>query len=339
MGRLRAFFCLLFFWAAHLGTLLALCAAALPRLAPEFSGPQALFLACYRDPYLHSLLPLDDCLLWVRNLSMCAALGTAAASFSFQRRMGRRAFAILPLAALSALCFPLPMGSFEFGGPAEFLRPYLYDGIFYSADGLPSVLGPVLLFVSLCALAASLCQIFEEGSPMKNESWFPLGIPWKQERFLLWTGLLLSAGAGLVLFLCQYLPARRALYGYNGTMGPDGAMVRVLLPGTLVPPFPSLLYGPLLCFLALALSLAGVAVYHFLCHYQGGRSIYRMRLLPQFGELWRRCLSAPALALLLGALRPSLVWLAFLLSEGAACLTALLLYRRTARGRLAGMEE
>jgi len=135
---------------------------------------------------------------------------------------------------------------------------------------------------------------------MKNESWFPLGIPWKQERFLLWTGLLLSAGAGLVLFLCQYLPARRALYGYNGTMGPDGAMVRVLLPGTLVPPFPSLLYGPLLCFLALALSLAGVAVYHFLCHYQGGRSIYRMRLLPQFGELWRRCLSAPALALLLG---------------------------------------
>ena len=54
----------------------------------------------------HSLLPLDDCLLWVRNLSMCAALGTAAASFSFQRRMGRRAFAVLPLAALSALCFP-----------------------------------------------------------------------------------------------------------------------------------------------------------------------------------------------------------------------------------------
>lgn len=45
------------------------------------------------------------------------------------------------------------------------------------------------------------------------------------------------------------------------------------------------------------------------------------------------------LALLLSALRPSLVWLAFLLSEGAACLTALLLYRRTARGRLAGMEE
>ena len=88
---------------------------------------------------------------------MCAALGTAAASFSFQRRMGRRAFAILPLAALSASAFPCPWAPLN--SPAEFLRPYLYDGIFYSADGLPSVLGPVLLFVSLCALAASLCQI------------------------------------------------------------------------------------------------------------------------------------------------------------------------------------
>lgn len=79
---------------------------------------------------------------------------------------------------------------------------------------------------------------------MKNESWFPLGIPWKQERFLLWTGLLLSAGAGLVLFLCQYLPARRALYGYNGTMGPgrrDGA--RVLLPAPWCPPFPACSMG------------------------------------------------------------------------------------------------
>ena len=144
---------------------------------------------------------------------------------------------------------------------------------------------------------------------MKNESWFPLGIPWKQERFLLWTGLLLSAGAGLVLFLCQYLPARRALYGYTGT---------------LVPPFPSLLYGPLLCFLALALSLAGVAVYHFLCHYQGGRSIYRMRLLPQFGELWRRCLSAPALALLLGAA----------LTAAVILLCALCYYHLTPAGHL-----
>ncbi len=127
------------------------CWLSAPPPSPSGTGvlrPQALFLACYRDPYLHSLLPLDDCLLWVRNLSMCAALGTAAASFSAAH--GPPGLRHSALAALSALCFPLPMGSFEFGGPAEFLRPYLYDGIFYSADGLPSVLGPVLL-LSACA--------------------------------------------------------------------------------------------------------------------------------------------------------------------------------------------
>ena len=89
-------------------------------------------------------------------------------------------------------------------------------------------------------------------------------------------------------------------------------------------PFPHLLYGLLLCFLALALSLAGVAVYHFLCHYQGGRSIYRMRLLPQFGELWRRCLSAPALALLLGAA----------LTAAVILLCALCYYHLTPAGHL-----
>ena len=156
---------------------------------------------------------------------------------------------------------------------------------------------------------------------MKNESWFPLGIPWKQERFLLWTGLFLSAGAGLVLFLCQYLPARRALYGYNGTMGPDGAMVGVLLPAPGAPFQPALWAAAL--FSGAGPLTTRVAVYHFLPH-QGGRSIYRMRLLPQFGELWRRCLSAPALALLLGAA----------LTAAVILLCALCYYHLTPAGHL-----
>ncbi len=126
---------------------------------------------------------------------------------------------------------------------------------------------------------------------MKNESWFPLGIPWKQERFLLWTGLLLSAGAGLVLFLCQYLPARRALYGYDGTVGPDGALVRVLLPGTLMPPSPPALWAAAL--FSGAGPLPG----------RGGRLPLSLPLsgrpehlpdaaAPPVRELWRRCLAA-----------------------------------------------
>ena len=50
-------------------------------------------------------------------------------------------------------------------------------------------------------------------------------------------------------------------------------------------------------FLVLARCQPAVALGHYLYHYQGGRSIYRMRTLPQRGELARRCLAAPAAAL------------------------------------------
>ena len=89
-----------------------------------------------------------------------------------------------------------------------------------------------------------------------------------------------------------------------------------------------------LCLIALSFVCAGVSV--ILCAALQALGAANSSLVV---SLLRQLVLLFPLALLLGALRPSLVWLAFLLSEGAACLTALLLYRRTARGRLAGMEE
>ena len=65
----------------------------------------------------------------------------------------------------------------------------------------------------------------------------------------------------------------------------------------LMPPFSAFLGGFWSPFLVLALCQPAVALGHYLYHYQGGRSIYRMRTLPQRGELARRCLAAPAAAL------------------------------------------
>lgn len=151
---------------------------------------------------------------------------------------------------------------------------------------------------------------------------FPSASPGSRSGFC-WTGLLLSAGAGLVLFLCQYLPARRALYGYNGTVGPDGAMVRVLLPGTLMPPSPTCSMGCCSVF------------WRWPSPGRGGRLPFSLPLpgrpehlpdaaAPQFGELWRRCLSAPALALLLGAA----------LTAAVILLCALCYYHLTPAGHL-----
>ena len=110
--------CLVFYWGCHLGTVLALCAAALPRLAPEAASPLALFLACWRAPYLHALLPLTDLPLLVRNLLLLAGLGLNTANCAHQSRHGRRAWAWIPLSVAGALFFPMPMADAEWFGSA-----------------------------------------------------------------------------------------------------------------------------------------------------------------------------------------------------------------------------
>ena len=130
--------CLVLYWAAHLATVLALCTAAMPRLAPEAASPLALFLACWRSPYLHALLPLEDVWLWGRNLLLCAALGLGTAAFSHERRHGHRAWGWIPLALGAALLFPLPMGAFPFQGLDPAFLPYLETEVeVYTGSGSP----------------------------------------------------------------------------------------------------------------------------------------------------------------------------------------------------------
>ena len=130
--------CLLFYWAAHLGTVLALGAAAAPHLSERAASPLALFLACWRSPYLHALLPLEDVWLWGRNLLLCAALGLGTAAFSHERRHGHRAWGWIPLALGAALLFPLPMGAFPFQGLDPAFLPYLETEVeVYTGSGSP----------------------------------------------------------------------------------------------------------------------------------------------------------------------------------------------------------
>lgn len=120
---------------------------------------------------------------------------------------------------------------------------------------------------------------------MRTERWYPVGFPWAKERSAQRAGLILACAAALLFFLCQFQPLVYVLY-ISG-LGEEAVM----------PPFPAFLGGFGFPFLVLALCQPAVALAHYLYHYQGGRSIYRMRTLPQRGELGRRCLAAPAAAL------------------------------------------
>ncbi len=59
------------------------------------AGSQSFVLAIYRQDFLHSLLPMAEGILWVRNLLLSAALGVGAAYFSLRRRRGMVSYLVL----------------------------------------------------------------------------------------------------------------------------------------------------------------------------------------------------------------------------------------------------
>lgn len=98
---------------SHLSIVLAMCRVYAAQ-DPDMVNSQTVFLAFYRVPFLHSLLPLADGWRYVRNAVLCAALGVCAAAFPVQQRQGNRGFAAVILTALTVLFFVQPVRSGDF---------------------------------------------------------------------------------------------------------------------------------------------------------------------------------------------------------------------------------
>lgn len=78
------------------------------------AGVQDFALAVYRQSFLHSLIPMAEKLLWLRNLLLAVALGMTTAYFSFCRRQGQTAYLFLvPVAAAAMFVNGLGMGGGE----------------------------------------------------------------------------------------------------------------------------------------------------------------------------------------------------------------------------------
>ena len=117
-----------------------------------------------------------------------------------------------------------------------------------------------------------------------------------------------------------------------------GTLLFVLLAGPLLRLFdaaPAVLAEgiPALRMVSLSFVFAGVSV--ILCAALQALGAANASLL--ISLLRQTALLFPA-ALILGALQPGLVWLSFPVAEAVSCLIALLLYRRTARSRLSGLQ-
>lgn len=94
----------LFLLAAELVLFYAL-SVWIARAYPSGAGEQAVFLGFYRSELLHSLLPLQDLPLWVRNGLLLIAMSLTTAEVPLLCRQKRYSFSVLPAGALTAVFF------------------------------------------------------------------------------------------------------------------------------------------------------------------------------------------------------------------------------------------
>lgn len=95
-----------------------------------------------------------------------------------------------------------------------------------------------------------------------------------------------------MIYLLRYFNAREYLYEWT-------LKGRQLREGAVMPDFAELMDGLLLVFVAIALTMIGLAVYHYIYHRIDTKSYYVMRRLPNRWELHLRCLTLPLAGLLI----------------------------------------
>lgn len=116
----------------------------------------------------------------------------------------------------------------------------------------------------------------------------PLGMDMEFERKFFKWGILLS-GLYSLKFVLAYQEARRHLYDGWDSYGPIGELHSEIC----ISPFFELVDSCFTGYLILAVCMVLFSIYHYLYHYQGSKSIYLMRRLPNGWELHIRCLAVP----------------------------------------------
>lgn len=74
---------------------------------------QTLWLAIKQNPFSHSLLPLQNTLGWLRNLTLILGFGVTSASEPIANRRGQSAFMVYPLQLLATLTFMLNINTWQ----------------------------------------------------------------------------------------------------------------------------------------------------------------------------------------------------------------------------------
>lgn len=80
---------------------------------PDLISDQSIFLMFYRSEFLHSLLPLADIRIWIRNLFLLLGFSFAAAGFSYQQRRKKKPMAMFLMLVCSVFFFSQEIAGFS----------------------------------------------------------------------------------------------------------------------------------------------------------------------------------------------------------------------------------
>lgn len=101
----------LLLWMFEIAVVLGLCTLYSRFADPAMVSPQSTYLAFYRSNFLHSVLPLDEKSVYLRNVVMTLCLGASSAAFSRQQRRRRAPIGIFLIAATILAFFVRELGS------------------------------------------------------------------------------------------------------------------------------------------------------------------------------------------------------------------------------------
>lgn len=150
----------------------------------------------------------------------------------------------------------------------------------------------------------------------KLERMVPPGYPVKTERLFWRNGMVLA----FLWSFGYFVRLNNAAAKLHQFIPPDE---KVLIPGAIMPCFTDVLGSALVPFALLALCMLGFAVSHYAYHWQGAKSVYLMRRLPDRNLWHKRCLTLPVLlalaALLAAAVLMVLYFIVYLVCTPAAC--------------------
>lgn len=99
-------------WALQLAVMLIASKMYMEIADPASTSEQSIFIAFYKDGFLHSLLPLDETSRYVRNILLLLAISISIAYFNYNQRNDKKSIAIFIIVSITVKCFSRELSSF-----------------------------------------------------------------------------------------------------------------------------------------------------------------------------------------------------------------------------------